>query len=520
MQAQFRRVLGGWLAVAFFVMASAQTTTADINNTETCRALEHLRLNNVNLLSATTVAATDDLPAFCSVRGYVRPAINFEVRLPADWNGGFYMAGCGGFCGQLLSDAPGFINAMNYGLARGYAAATMDGGHWGTGSTDGRWAYHNRLAEVDWGDRAVRETARVALTLINSYYNQAPNPRIFAGCSTGGRQANMLAVRDPELFDGIINGAPALDYTGLVATFMAAVVQYNTDASGAQIITPAHLELVRNTVYGQCDAADGLEDGLISNPNGCSIDWSTVTCSADAEGDCLSEAQVAVLAGWYETGAVNSAGQQLYPATIPYGSEPYWGLWLTGNPGGSGRLVPVFNSQFLQFMAFPDDPGETFSSLDFNFDEDPARLELMSSIYNADDPDLAAFAAAGGKMITWHGLADAIVPHGKTVHYYQQAANAAGGVATLREYNRLFLIPGMDHCGILPGPGITSAGFDPLTALETWLETGQAPDTLTISRPADDTQTAWSRPICAYPDITTYMGGEWREAGNFSCTTP
>lgn len=515
MQSQFRSIIWCWLALALLAFASAQTDPA-----ATCDALEDVRLNDVNLLSATLVPASDTLPAFCSVRGYVRPAINFEVRLPEDWNGGFYMVGCGGFCGQLLADAPGFVNAMNYGLARGYAAATMDGGHWGTGSTDARWAYHNRLAEVDWGDRAVRETARVALNLIGNYYDQAPSPRIFAGCSTGGRQANMLAVRDPELFDGIINGAPALDYTGLVATFMAAVVQHNTDANGEQIVTPTQLELVRNTVYGQCDAADGLEDGIISNPDGCRVDWSQVACSEGSEGDCLSGAQLAALEGWYETGAVNSAGEQLYPATIPYGSEPFWGLWLTGNPGGGGRLVPVFNSQFLQFMAFSDDPGEAYSSLDFDLDEDPARLELMGSLYNSDDPDLSAFAEAGGKMLTWHGLADAIVPHGKTVDYYQEAAEAAGGVSNLREYNRLFLIPGMDHCGILPGPGITSAGFDPLTALEAWLETDQAPDTLTISRPADDSQEEWSRPICAYPDVTTYTGGQWREADNFSCTAP
>ena len=490
------------------------------NSDAACEALVNLRLPNVNMLSAFTVPADDALPAYCSLRGYVRPAINFEIRLPTEnWNGGFYMAGCGGFCGQLLADAPGFVNAMNYGLARGYAAATMDGGHWGTGSTDGRWAYFNRLAEIDWGERAVRETALVANQVIDAFYNSAPEPRIFAGCSTGGRQAHMLALRSPELFDGIISGAPALNYTDLVGTFMAAVVQHNSDADGQPILTPDLVPLIQAAVYEQCDAADGLEDGLLSDPDSCSVDWTALACNGDSDEPCLNDAQLETLQGWYNEGARNSAGEQLYPATIPYGSEPYWGLWLTGSSGGNG-LVPTFTSQFLRFMAFQRDPGEDYSPLDFDFDEDPARLEFMGAIYNAHDPDLSAFAAAGGRMITWHGLADAIVPHGKTLTHYQAAAEQAGGLETLQDFNRLFLIPGMDHCGILPGPGISSAGFDPLTALEDWLASGEAPDSLITNHPGSDDHEPWSRPVCAWPAVAEHTGGDWREAENFRCVLP
>ena len=483
---------------------------------EACRALADLRLNDVNMLSAITVPATDELPEFCSVRGYVRPAINFEIRLPTDWNGGFYMAGCGGFCGQLLSDAPGFVNAMNHGLRRGYAAATMDGGHWGTSSVDARWAYHNRLAEVDWGDRAVRETARVAQNVIDRFYGSEPSPRIFAGCSTGGRQANMLALRDPALFDGILNGAPAMDYTGLVATWMASVVQANTAEDGSQIIGPGDVALVRDTVLAQCDAADGLEDGLISDPDGCSVDWTAVACTEGSNEPCLSAAQIDTLVAWTETGAVNSAGEQLYPATVPPGSEPFWGLWLTGFEAGGGRLVPVFNQNFLPFMAFRDDPGEGFTSMDFDFDEHPPELEFMGRIYNADTPDLSAFAEAGGKMITWHGLADAIVPHGKTVAFFDALRQTHGDA--LDDVNRLFLIPGMDHCGIQSGPGITSAGFDPLTAMEDWLETGTAPDRLMTTRRDSDGNVDWERPVCAWPARAAHDGSDdWRDPAGFTC---
>lgn len=498
------------LGVALAVPMSAKAEDA-------CRALADLRINDVQNLSAVPVAAQDDLPAFCSLRGTIRPAISFEIRLPEDWNGGFYMAGCGGLCGQLLSDAPGFVNAMNHGLRRGYAAATMDGGHWGTSSVDGRWALHNRLAEVDWGHRAVRETATLAQTVITQYYDATPSPRIFAGCSTGGRQANMLALRDPDLFDGILNGAPALDYTGLVATWMASVVQANTDSDGARILGPQEAELIGAHVLAQCDAADGLEDGLISDPDACRIDWTALACSQGRNAPCLSPAQIDTVTAWAETGAVNSAGDQLYPATVPLGSEPFWGLWLTGFAQGGGALVPVFNQQFLQFMAFREDPGETFGSMDFDFDTHPAELEFMGRIYNATDADLSGFAEAGGRMITWHGLADAIVPHGYTVDYFTRLRETHG--AALDDVNRLFLIPGMDHCGIQPGPGITSAGFDPLGAMEDWLATGTAPESLMTTRPATEDAAEWSRPVCAWPQRAVHDdSGDWREAASFTCS--
>lgn len=504
-------------AASVLVAASAAPLLAAEDGA--CRALADLRLANVDMLSAVPVAATDDLPAHCSLRGTVRPAIAFEIRLPEDWNGGFYMAGCGGFCGQLLSDAPGFVNAMNFGLRRGYAAATMDGGHWGSSSFDGRWAYHDRVAEVDWGSRAVRETARTALSVIETFYGAPPAPRIFAGCSTGGRQAAMLALRDPDLFDGLLNGAPALDYTGLVATFMAAIVQANTAEDGSRIVTEADIPLIREHVYATCDAADGLEDGLVSDPDACTVDWTAIACAEGESEGCLSARKIDVVRAWTERGAVDSEGRRLYPATIPLGSEPFWGLWLTGFQAGGGGLVPLFNQNFLAFMAFQEDPGEAFTPLDFDFDRDPPRLAFMAAIYNADTPDLTAFAERGGRMITWHGLADAIVPHGKTVDWIERLREAHG--ADLDAVNRLFLVPGMDHCGIQPGPGITQAGFDPLTALERWLETGEAPETLEIARRDAAGEIEWARPVCAWPARAVHDGsGDPRDPASFSCEAP
>ena len=156
---------------------------------------------------------------------------------------------------------------------------------------------------------------------------------------------------------------------------------------------------------------------------------------------------------------------------------------------------------------------------DFDFDRDPPRLDFMAALLNADTPDLQAFADAGGRMITWHGLADAVVPHGKTVDYFE-ALRATHG-AELDAFNRLFLIPGMDHCGLQPGPGIGQAGFDPLTALETWLETDVAPESLLKSHFGSDGRAEWSRPVCAWPAREKWdESGDWREASSFTCEAP
>jgi len=492
-----------------------------------CADLAALRIENApgrfdtNLLSAAVVPAGEDLPAYCRVLGYVRPAINFEVRLPLDWNGKFYMAGCGGFCGTVDAERAGFINAVNPGLERGYAVSTMDSGHWGANVTDARWAHDNRIAEVDWGSRAVHETAKVTKALIAAFYGEPPARSYFQGCSTGGRMAAMEAQRFPDDFDGIIAGAPALDYTGLVATFFAWLVQANTGPDGEDILGPDVPGLVGPAALEACDTADGLEDGLIQDPRACDFDPASLQCAGEDAKGCLSAAEVATLEKWYG-GAKNAAGEQLYPGGIPVGSEPYWWLWLTGDGEGNGRLIPPFNDNFLKYMAFAEDPGHGYGPLDFDFERDPARLDVMAEIYNATDPDLGAFADAGGKLLMWHGWADAIVTPQLTVDYFEALEDAMGGRRATRDVARLFMVPGMDHCGLLPGgPGISQAGFDPLSALERWVEDGEAPERLLATKTDADGEGLWTRPLCPYPEVARYQGsGSIDEAENFACVLP
>lgn len=469
---------------AILLAGAALAATAPLARADTaadCAALRDTVFAGGHVTSARALPATAALPAYCEVRATALPAISIEVRLPLEgWNGRFYQTGCGGFCGMLGRDdaGAGWVNAMRPGLQRGYATATSDSGHQGLSVVDAAWADRNPQAERDWGWRSIGETNRVATLLVEAFYGKAAERAIFQGCSTGGRMAQMAALRYPEMFDGIIAGAPAMDYTGLVGTAMSWFMAANTDAAGGQILKPGREALVGAKVLAQCDGLDGAEDGVIANPRACTPDYAALQCQAGAN-DCLSAEEVGVLQKWAQ-GPRNAAGEQLYPGGIPPGSEPFWGTWLLGNGQGGGKLVDAFTRNFGAYMAFPDDPGPFWSPMDFNFETDPARMAPSAKLYNADSPDLSAFRKAGGKMIVWHGWADAIVTPQKTVDWYAAAAEKAGGEAALRENVALFMIPGLDHCGIAPGPGgISQAQIDPMGPLEAWLDGGTAPDSIT-----------------------------------------
>ena len=479
----------GAAALSAALVIGAGTASAQGAEPRACEALRDVVIDAGFVTSTRVVEAASgpygDLPVYCEVRATTLPAISIEVRLPMEgWNGKLYQTGCGGFCGVLgRADAQGgFINAMGPGLARGYATATSDSGHHGLSVVDAAWADANPQGERDWGWRSIGETNRVAQALIEAFYEGAPERAYFQGCSTGGRMAQRAALTYPEMFDGIIVGAPAMDYTGLVATKMAWLLQANTDESGERILGPDDAALIGEAVMAQCDGVDGAEDGVIADPRECSVDLSVLSCEAGGgeaeDGSCLTEAETTALEAWRE-GPRNSAGEQLYPGGIPEGSEPFWPLWLTGTPEGAAPLLDAFTTGFGATMAFPNDPGALYDPREFDFDRDPPRLAAMAEVYNADSTDLSAFVEAGGRMIVWHGWADALVTPMKTVEWHEALAGAMGGEEARDETVRLFMIPGMDHCGLQPGPdGVSQADLDPLTAIEAWVEQGRAPETV------------------------------------------
>jgi feruloyl esterase len=512
------------LALAMCVVGAGWLGVPATARAGECEGLQRLKLETTNLLSAAEVAPAGDLPGYCRVLGYVRPAINFEARLPlADWNGKFYEAGCGGFCGNVLADAPGFTNAIDVALRRHYAVLTMDSGHWGASSVDGRWALANPVGKADWAFRAVTETARVGKALLRAFYGTPEKKAYFAGCSTGGRMAGVEATRFPADFDGIIMGAPALDYTGLVATLFAWLVQADTGPDGNLVIGPAKLPLIRDAVLAACHAGDGL----VADPRACAFRPETLACKAGDAPDCLTPREIGTLQKWYE-GPRNSFGDPLYPGGLPLGSEANWGIWLTG-VGKSPPAMPLFARDFLRYMAFEPDAGPGYAVKDFDFGRDPARLAPMAALYNAATweqgevrgGDLSEFARRGGRMIVYHGWGDPLVTPFLTVAWYEAWAKAAGGMARAQDTARLFMVPGMDHCGInANNASITDTGIDPLTALEQWVEQGEAPASLLATKRGKDGRTVWQRPICAYPAQARQVGADAASAASWSCAAP
>ena len=504
------------LLVVFFTFGPALASAQGLDE-PACRSLADLRITDTNLLSAVVVPESDDLPEYCSVIGYVLPAINFEIRLPtSDWNGKFYMTGCGVGCGKVEADQGG-INSSNHGLKRNYAVASMDSGHWG----DWRgysWAYHNRQAEIDWGHRAVHETARVTKDIIEAFYGRQQEHAYFQGCSTGGRMANMAAYRYPEDFDGIISEAPGLDQTGANGIYNSWLVTANTGTDGQAIIASAALKRITDAVYAVCDEVDGLKDGLIDDPRQCSFDPQTLACSNNSDSDCLTSEQVETLRTWYSK-PTNSDREPLYPSGLPLGSEANLGRWLLGSSDEmSNGFLKNLVEQFYRYMAFEEDPGASYSVMDFDLDKDPPRLAFMGSIINSDQPDLEAFRARGGKLLMWHGWADAAIPPLKTISYYDAVEEHVGSREETGDFLRLFMIPGMGHCGLGDGPGIDAGGIDPLSALERWVEDDVAPDHLITTKRDENGDVMWTRPVCPYPQRAVYNGeGDVTDASSFDC---
>jgi feruloyl esterase len=501
--------------IGLLVFGISTVTVGEAQAKSECSDLTNLRIASTNLLSATIVPAGDGLPEYCRVMGYVRPSIQFEVRLPtSNWNGKYLLGGCGGACGNVDSDRPGITNSINYALRRNYAVAAHDSGHWGPSVIDAVWAYNNRQLEIDWGYRAVHEMARVPKELIQAYYGKKANYSYFAGCSTGGRQAGMEAQKFPEDFDGIISGAPDLNDTGLML-LLTWFYQANRDSHGKKILHQSRVKLVRDAVYAECDGKDGLVDGTINDPRNCDFKPESLLCKGSDTENCLSPEEIIVLKKFYG-GVRNSAGELLFPGGMPLGSEPFWNLWAIGK-GDAPGINDMFVEHVLRYKIFEADPGPTYSPMDFNFDRDPARMAFMGKIYNATNPNLSKFKKKGGKLLMYHGWADAIVIPHYSVEYYEKVVEEMGGLENTQDFFRLFMVPGMDHCSILPGTGPDQ--FDFLTELENWVEKGQPPERIIGSQlDKERKKVVRTRPMCPYPKMAKYKGsGSIDDAANFVC---
>ena len=499
----------------------------------TCEDLARMALADTTITMAQSVPAgtftppegkpIEKLPAFCRVTGVIKPSsdsqIQFEVWMPSSgWNGKFHGVGNGGFAGSIN------FGGMGGAVSHGYATASTDTGHHGT-AIDASWALGHPEKIVDFGYRAIHETADKAKTLIRAFYGEQPRRSYFSSCSNGGRQALMEAQRYPDDYDGLIAGAPANYWTHLLTQALWDIQATMQDP--ASYIPARKLPAIEAAALARCDELDGVKDGVIDDPRRCSFDPGELLCQGPESDSCLTEPQVTALKKIY-AGPKTSSGQQVMPG-FPPGSETGgggWGLWVTG-PAPGKSLQFAFGTGFFANMMYHNAAWDFHT---FNVDRDlKAADDKMAPILNATDADLTRFKDRGGKLILYHGWSDAAIPAGNSINYYQSVLSKMG-TSSAAEFVRLYMVPGMQHCGGGPAPdafgqlgvGQSDAAHDMDAALERWVEEGTAPGPIIAAKYKtgmdNSSGVVRTRPLCPYPEVAQWKGsGSTDEAANFAC---
>ena len=495
--------------VPLVVLLATAACTNEV--TSACADLAALNMSDVSIASSHEVAA-DGVLSHCRVSGTIDGRIRFALLLPDEWNGRFVMGGGGGFVGTVQNAA------QSIALAQGYATVGTDTGHSGSGIEAG-WALDDSEAEVDFGYRAVHRTADTAKNLIRDYYDGDIAYSYFYGCSRGGGQEMMESQRYPDDFDGIVVGAPAYDWPGLGAGFIQTQQRIYPDPGNlaTPVISADNRELLQSAILNQCDALDGVEDGVMEDPRQCTFNADRLPrCSGGVAGlDCLTSAQLEAIHAVYDGPMVD--GKQVF-AGFPFGGEADpdgWGSWITGDENANGPGLPnlhyAFGTEMYKYLVF-DDPNWDYTSYDFsNYESD---IAAAAAILNATDTDLTQFKANGGKMIMWQGWSDPAITALGTIAYYQGVET---GDPEVRDYARLFMMPGVLHCTGGPGP----ANVDWLAAITAWVERDTAPDELLATKYDANRTPVRTRPLCAYPTVAEYKGsGDTDDAANFECVQP
>lgn len=484
MQKQYMLVLCLWLGS--LLGAGQSALASELNGVKPVMACEQLLQQdftsaadaNVTLRSAHLFKTEQG--TFCQVSGQIAPAIGFELNLPVErWTQRFLQEGCGGLCGNINLNV-GHASSCLPALKGELAVAASDLGHQG-GMMDASWA-DDPQKRIDFAYRANHQTALVSKAIIRAYYGQPARYAYFMGCSDGGREALMEAQRFPTDFDGISAGAPAAFFQFQNSFFHGWNVQANLRADGSAILLKDRLPLLHQAVLAHCPTLSGVEDGLLQNPYACqfSPDWVKLCPEGKAGADCLTLEEVQAAERLYQ-GAEAADGQHFVLGGLPLGSELRWPVPTSAHAPSMSEMMVL---PALQHVLLDEAPGAIQHLADFplnaaNFQ----RVAKLAPLYNAANTNLKPFMQHGGKLIMWHGLADDSVSPAFSLAYYRGVQAWLGEQATDR-FMRLFLLPGVGHCG--RGEGYDQ--IDLLSLLMAWTEAEQAPQqlmTAKVTQPAE-----------------------------------
>ncbi len=474
-----------------------------------CNNLMTTQEPETRLASAKFFMDHANLPPFCQVEGKIAERLGFVMRLPVDaWNGKFAVTGCGGFCGSLNPDKPGYSNSMNASLKLGYAVIQTDGGHQAD-SWDTDWAIGDQRALELYAGAWMPLAVASGNALLKQYYQDKPQRTYFSGCSNGGRLGMVAAQRYPRLFDGIAAGGAIFDLTGNAGIHGMWKLQTTHDENGGEIIDQDKLPLLTEHVMQQCDSLDGVEDHVISRPQLCQPALDSLRCSDTRPEACFSDRELTAIQLLYQGATVD--GQALFPG-IPPGSESLWSRWIVGtdeNPAWGTRA-----SEGNLRLTYGIPSNRPFNPHAYTLADEQQNLQRLAPVLNATNPDLSALAAAGGKLFYYHGLADPLILAGRAQQYHDEAA-AVMGKEKLDQTARFFMVPGHGHCWEMPGQ--VADDFNPLVVIDHWVETGKAPDHVIAGMAQDASPNNRTRLLCPYPLTATFQGGDPDNAQSFRC---
>ena len=503
------------LLTAYAVGAAALLLHPSIAAADACADLAQLQLHSTTITTAVTVAPgafalpppapaaaqaqMGRLPEFCRVAATLKPStdsdIKIEVWMPAaGWNGKFQAVGNGGWAGSI-----GYTSLAGA-LAGGYAAAATDTGH--TGNT-AAFAVGHPEKLVDLGYRAVHEMTAQAKKLIDRYYGAPPKLSIWNGCSQGGRQGIAAAIRYPEDFDAVVAGAPAVNWIHLHAGRMAANRAANKTPEST--IPRAKYQLLQDAALAACDVDDGVTDGVIEHPGTCRFDPQVLQCSpGQAEDSCLTAPQVEAAKTMYAPVVHPRTGEVVLPGLVP-GSELGWSAAAAAQPVGTAL-------EAYRYLVFQDAKWDPVA---FDPASDIDRMMQVDSgdVLGTTSTDLKAFFDRGGKLLLYHGWADAQVTPLNTIAYFDKVVSRVGREAVGRSI-QLYMVPGMNHCS--GGPGTDR--FDVVAAMEQWVTSGQAPARIVASRVVNGVADR-TRPLCPYGQVAVWDGrNSTNDASSFTCS--
>ena len=502
--------------------SAAPVVLSVVKPTAACSSLTSVSLTDVGGVGSVITSATEGTQTingaavkFCTVEGTMAPAIGFRVRLPIEtWAQRVMHIGCGGLCGSISAAVdPGQAFGCPLVQSGAFVIASTDMGHPGS---DANWAL-DAQKRVDFAYRGVHATTEAAKKLTKAYYGQAQKRAYFVGCSDGGREGLMAAQRYATDYDGIVVGAPAFLFNTQNSLYHGWMARSNRDtglSTGKVVLYPAKAAVLHKAVVAACDALDGQTDGLLSDPRMCTFNPATIQCAAGATdtSQCLTATEVTTATKFYNGPTDPVTGRRVLVGTAQYGSELNWaGVFVPSNDTvttkvGSDNFVDGARSVIFTAATPP-----TLDQLEFT-ESFYSLLRPRHPLNDATNPDLSAFKAAGGKLILWHGWADQHISPRGTIGYYE-AMQKTMGQANMDAYMRMYLLPGVAHCG--SGEGLPT--LDLVSAMVDWVENGKAPDAITTNRVDTANKVLASRPVYPYPSVAKYNGtGDVNAAASYT----